>query len=65
MRLACFISGTGTNVIKIVEHRLNHRARGENCPYETVLIFIDVKDEGDDEGNVYVDKKLMPNDLRL
>lgn len=49
MRLACFMSGTGTNVIKIIEHQLSYKARKENCPYETVLIFTDVKDERVDE----------------
>ena len=45
MRVACFMSGTGTNVMKIIEHQLSYNSRGENCPYETALIFTDVKDE--------------------
>ena len=45
MRVACFMSGTGTNVMKIIKHQLSYESRGENCPYETVLIFTDVKDE--------------------
>ena len=41
MRLACFMSGSGTNVIKILE---NQSAKGSKCPYQTVLIFTDVFD---------------------
>lgn len=44
MRVACFMSGTGTNVVKIIEHQLGYRSRGGCCPYEVVLIFTDVKD---------------------
>ena len=45
MKVACFMSGTGTNVVKIIEHQLSYESRGERCPYEVVLIFTDVKDE--------------------
>lgn len=41
MRIACFMSGSGTNVIKILE---NHSEKGEKCPYRVVLIFTDVFD---------------------
>ncbi|MFB0543567.1 MAG: phosphoribosylglycinamide formyltransferase [Candidatus Bathyarchaeia archaeon] len=50
MRVACFMSGTGTNVMKIIEHQLSYNSRGESCPYETALIFTDVKDERVDRG---------------
>ena len=41
MRIACFMSGSGTNVIKILE---NQQTRTENPPYKVVLIFTDVFD---------------------
>lgn len=49
MRVACFMSGTGTNVIKIIEYQLSYKSRGKNSPYEIALIFTDVKDERVDE----------------
>ena len=41
MRAACFISGSGTNVVKILENQLQ---KGNGCPYKIVLIFTDVFD---------------------
>jgi folate-dependent phosphoribosylglycinamide formyltransferase PurN len=41
MRIACFMSGSGTNVTKILENQLR---KAENCPYKVVLIFTDVFD---------------------
>jgi len=41
MRVACFMSGSGTNVVKILENQLR---KGSSCPYEVVLIFTDVLD---------------------
>jgi len=49
MRLVCFMSGTGTNVTKIIEHQFNYKTKGKSCPYETVLIFTDVNDDRIDE----------------
>jgi len=41
MRVACFMSGSGTNVVKILE---NQTQRGSTCPYKVVLVFSDVFD---------------------
>lgn len=41
MRVACFMSGSGTNVVKILENQLR---KGSSCPYKVVLIFTDVFD---------------------
>lgn len=41
MKTACFMSGSGTNVIKILE---NQSQKGSRCPYKIVLIFTDVFD---------------------
>lgn len=41
MRVACLMSGSGTNVVKIIE---NQRSRPEKT-YQVVLIFTDVEDE--------------------
>jgi len=41
MRMACFMSGSGTNVIKILERQ---SMRGNGCPYRVMLIFTDVLD---------------------
>lgn len=40
MRVACFMSGSGTNARKIIEHSLDEGAR-----YKVVLIFTDVRDD--------------------
>ena len=44
-RVACFMSGSGTNVTKIIKHQLNYCSLEDDCPYNVVLIFSDVKDE--------------------
>jgi len=41
MRAACFMSGSGTNVVKILENQVR---KGSNCPYRVVLIFSDTFD---------------------
>lgn len=41
MRVACFMSGSGTNVVKILKNQLQ---RGSRCPYKVVLVFSDVFD---------------------
>ncbi|MFH0848549.1 MAG: formyltransferase family protein [archaeon] len=41
MRIACFMSGSGTNVVKIIEKQLSNA----NRKYEVVLVFTDVEDE--------------------
>ncbi len=41
MRVACFMSGSGTNVRKIIEHQTNLEREMGRAPYEVVLIFTD------------------------
>jgi folate-dependent phosphoribosylglycinamide formyltransferase PurN len=41
MRVACFMSGSGTNLVKILE---NQSSKGAECPYEVSLVFSDVLD---------------------
>ncbi len=41
MRVACFMSGSGTNVVKILENQLR---KGGSCPYKVILIFTDIFD---------------------
>jgi len=41
MRVACFMSGSGTNVVEILANQLQKEDR---CPYQVVLIFTDVFD---------------------
>jgi len=41
MRVACFMSGSGTNVTKIIEYEHELRNKFGNCPFETVVIFTD------------------------
>lgn len=40
MRIACFVSGSGTNARRIIERSLE-----PDCRYEVVLIFTDVRDD--------------------
>lgn len=41
MRVACFMSGSGTNVRKIIEHQVNLEEEKGRSPYEVVVIFTD------------------------
>jgi len=41
MHIACFMSGSGTNVRKIVEHQIKLKKEGGKSPYEVVLVFTD------------------------
>lgn len=41
MRVVCFMSGSGTNVRKIIEHQIQLEKEKGKSPYEVVLIFTD------------------------
>ena len=41
MKVACFMSGSGTNLLKILE---NQSQKGIRCPYKVILVFSDVFD---------------------
>ena len=44
MRIACFMSGSGTNVRKIIEHQNKLERESGRTPYEVALIFTDNPD---------------------
>ena len=46
MKIACFMSGSGTNVIKILE---NQSRKGGSCPYKVILLFSDVFDPSNEK----------------
>jgi len=39
MRVACFLSGSGSNVIKILENQEDVKKAFGSAPYEVVLLF--------------------------
>ena len=41
MKVACFMSGSGTNLVKILEYQSQ---KGIKCPYKVILVFSDVSD---------------------
>jgi folate-dependent phosphoribosylglycinamide formyltransferase PurN len=41
MHIACFMSGSGTNVRRIIEHQVKLKKERGKSPYEVVLIFTD------------------------
>ena len=44
MRVAAFMSGSGTNIMRLLEHEKRLAAREEGSPFETVFIFSDRSD---------------------
>ncbi|MBW2049595.1 MAG: formyl transferase [Deltaproteobacteria bacterium] len=44
MRVAAFMSGSGTNIMRLLEHERTLRAREGRSPFETVFIFSDRSD---------------------
>ncbi len=44
MRVAAFMSGSGTNIIKLLEKEKNLRSRYGSSPYEVIFIFSDRSD---------------------
>jgi len=44
MRVACFMSGSGTNIRRLLAHEQELGAGGEPSPFETVFIFSDRSD---------------------
>ena len=53
MRVACFMSGSGTNAIKIIERSLKADSK-----YEVSLVFADVRDDRIDKGGNKICKAL-------
>ena len=46
MRVAAFMSGSGTNIIRLLEREKHLRSRHGSSPYEVVFIFSDRSDGG-------------------
>ena len=44
MRVAAFMSGSGTNIIKLIEREKSLRALEEVSPFEVIFIFSDRSD---------------------
>lgn len=44
MRVAAFMSGSGTNIMRLLEHEANLRGQEKTGPFETVFIFSDRSD---------------------
>ncbi|MFX0141494.1 MAG: phosphoribosylglycinamide formyltransferase [Candidatus Hodarchaeota archaeon] len=44
MRVAGFMSGSGTNIIKIIENQIKYKKEGKTSPYEVVMLFSDRTD---------------------
>ncbi len=44
MRVAAFMSGSGTNIMRLLEYEKRLGARGEGSPFETIFIFSDRSD---------------------
>ena len=46
MRVAAFMSGTGTNIKKLLEYEKSFKIRGNKSPFEVIFIFSDRSDGG-------------------
>lgn len=44
MRVAAFMSGSGTNIVRLLAHEQRLKAHGDDSPFETVFIFSDRSD---------------------
>jgi folate-dependent phosphoribosylglycinamide formyltransferase PurN len=44
MRVAAFMSGSGTNIMRLLEHEQRLKTQGDDSPFETVFIFSDRSD---------------------
>ena len=44
MRVAAFMSGSGTNIIKLIEREKNLREAGDSSPFQVIFIFSDRSD---------------------
>ena len=44
MRVAAFMSGSGTNIMRLLEHEKRLEAREGRSPFETIFIFSDRSD---------------------
>ena len=44
MRVAAFMSGSGTNIMRLLEYEQRLKAHGDRSPFETVFIFSDRSD---------------------
>lgn len=44
MRVAAFMSGSGTNIMRLLEHEQRLKSQGSESPFETIFIFSDRSD---------------------
>jgi folate-dependent phosphoribosylglycinamide formyltransferase PurN len=44
MRVAAFMSGSGTNIMRLLAHEQRLKAHGDDSPFETIFIFSDRSD---------------------
>ncbi len=58
MRVAAFMSGSGTNIMRLLEHEKALQARDGRSPFETIFIFSDRSD-----GNSAAEKIALENGL--
>ena len=58
MRVAAFMSGSGTNIIKLIEHEKNLSAREDGSPYKVIFIFSDRSDDASAGEKIALDNGL-------